>query len=125
MARPHAAVEDIGVLQESALYDEIAARTGPLPPVIDADEFLKAPEVHLRALCTLLQIPFTPRMLHWPAGPRPSDGIWAPYWYDTVLKSTGFEPWRARDIAQTDHHRDVIAACMPAYQALYSRRIRV
>jgi hypothetical protein len=124
-SRPHAAVEDIGVLQEAALYDEIAARTGHMPPVIDADEFLKEPEAHLRALCTLLQIPFTPRMLHWAAGPRSSDGIWAPYWYDAVLKSTGFEPWRPRDIAQADDHRDVIAACMPAYQTLYSRRIRV
>jgi len=124
-SRPHATAEDIGVLQEAALYDEIAARAGTQPPVIDADEFLKAPEAHLRALCTLLQIPFTPRMLKWPAGPRASDGIWAPYWYAAVQKSTGFEPWRERDHRVADAHRRVIDRCMPHYETLYSRRVGV
>jgi len=124
-SRPHATAEDIGLLQEAALFDEIAARIGHTPPVIDADEFLKTPEAHLRALCTLLQIPFTPRMLHWPSGPRASDGIWAPYWYDAVLKSTGFEPWRERDHRVADAHREVIDRCMPQFEALYSRRISV
>ncbi|HSE12382.1 MAG TPA: hypothetical protein VLB69_07095 [Rudaea sp.] len=122
-SRPHATVEDIGVLQEAALYEEIAERTGKPPPVIDADEFLKSPGAHLRALCTLLHIPFTDRMLHWPAGPRASDGVWAPYWYDAVLKSTGFEPWRGRDHALPSDYRDMILACMPKYQQLYARRI--
>jgi hypothetical protein len=122
-SRPHATAEDIGVPQESALYDEIAARTGVAPPVIDADEFLKNPESHLRALCTLLQIPFSDSMLHWPAGPRSSDGIWAPHWYDAVLKSTGFEPWRARDLRVPEAHHKVIVSCMPAYEYLHSHRM--
>ncbi len=124
-SRPHATAEDIGVLQEAALYEEIARRTGTPPPVIDADEFLKAPEAHLRALCTLLRIPFTPHMLHWPAGPRASDGVWAPYWYDAVLKSTGFEPWREREHRVADAHRPVIDRCMPLYEQLYARRIAI
>jgi len=124
-SRPHATAEDIGVLQEAGLYEEIAQRTGKDPPVIDADEFLKAPEAHLRALCTLLQIPFTPRMLHWPAGPRASDGVWAPYWYDAVLKSTGFEPFRERDHFVADAHRPVIDRCMPLYEELFARRIAI
>jgi hypothetical protein len=28
----------------------------------------------------------------WPAGPRATDGVWAPAWYDAVEKSTGFAP---------------------------------
>ena len=124
-SRPHATAEDIGVLQEAALHDEIVARTGTTPPVIDADEFLKAPEAHLRALCELLRIPFTERMLHWPAGPRASDGIWAPYWYGAVLKSTGFEPWHARDLAVAPEHRDVIDQCQPVYESLYAQRLSV
>ncbi|MDR3388763.1 MAG: hypothetical protein P4L92_17085 [Rudaea sp.] len=124
-SRPHATAEDIGMPQEAALYDEIARRTGAAPPVIDADEFLRQPERHLRALCTLLQIPFTDRMLHWPSGPRASDGIWAPYWYDAVLKSTGFEPWRERDLCVPDVHRALIDQCLPAYEFLYSRRMLV
>ncbi len=124
-SRPHATAEDIGVPQEAALYAEIAAHTGTAPPIIDADEFLKNPEGHLRALCTLLQIPFSERMLHWPAGPRASDGVWAPHWYDAVLKSTGFEPWRARDLHVPEEHRSVIDSCMPAYEHLHSRRMLV
>jgi len=124
-SRPHATAEDIGVLQEAALFEEIAARTGVAPPIIDADEFLKAPEAHLRVLCTLLQISFTPRMLNWPAGPRASDGIWAPYWYDAVWKSTGFEPWRARQIAIPAAYENLIADCMPGYRSLYDRRIEL
>ena len=30
-------------------------------------------------------------MLHWPAGPKKEDGVWAKYWYDNVHRSTGFE----------------------------------
>ena len=37
-------------------------------------------------------MPFTTAMLSWPAGPRDSDGVWAPYWYDSVRWSTGFVP---------------------------------
>ncbi len=122
-SRPQAAADDIGVLQEAALHDEITSRCGTAPAVIDADEFLKNPEGHLRALCELLQIPFTSRMLHWPAGPRPSDGIWAPYWYDTVLESTGFEPWRKRSHRVDEAHRDVIRTCLPAYERLREMRL--
>jgi hypothetical protein len=124
-SRPHATAEDIGVPQESALYDEVARYTGEQPPVIDADEFLKQPEAHLRALCEHLRIPFTPRMLHWPAGPRTSDGVWAPYWYDAVVKSTGFEPWRQRDRNIAPAHRTLIDQCMPHYEALFARRLSV
>ncbi len=99
--------------------------TDAAPPVIDADEFLKRPEAHLRVLCAHLRIAFTSRMLDWPAGPRDSDGVWAPYWYDAVLRSTGFEPWRERDLRVAEHHRDVIDACMPVYFRLRERRLSV
>ena len=124
-SRPHATAEDIGVPQESALYDEISKRTGTTPPVIDADEFLKRPEAHLRALCDRLGIDFTPRMLTWPPGPRASDGVWAPHWYDAVLKSTAFEPWRARDHDVSPRYRTLIEQCMPHYEALFARRLSV
>jgi hypothetical protein len=62
-------------------------------------------------------------MLHWPAGPRASDGIWAPYWYDAVWKSTGFEPWRARAAAVAPAYENLIADCMPGYRSLYARRL--
>jgi hypothetical protein len=116
--------EDIGLPQQSLLFDELAERNGAAPLVIDAGDFLRAPEAHLRALCSRLAIPFTERMLAWPAGPRDSDGIWAPHWYATVWASTGFEPWRARETHLDGEPARVADACRPAYEKLHLQRMR-
>jgi hypothetical protein len=115
---------DIGLLQQAALYDDLCA-AGTAPPVIDADDFLRNPGGHLRALCEALGLGFTERMLAWPAGRRASDGIWAPYWYDAVWRSTGFEPWRPREPALQGPARAVAEACRPAYERLRARRMRL
>lgn len=117
--------EDIGLPQQGRLFDLLRERQGETPPVIDAGDFLRAPEAHLRALCARLGIAFTPRMLSWPPGPRDSDGVWAPYWYDAVRQSTGFEPWRARETALTGDAAAVAEACRPVYERLRAFRIRV
>lgn len=35
---------------------------------------------------------FDPAMLSWPPGRRPTNGVWAPYWYAAAEESTGFGP---------------------------------
>jgi len=115
---------DIGLLQQGWLvkyWDE----HGVDVPVLDAGEFLRAPEAHLRWLCDRLGIPFTDRMLSWPSGPRPSDGVWAPHWYSAVWSSTGFEPWRPRDPMLSAHDASVAEACRPTYEELLARRVPV
>jgi hypothetical protein len=116
--------EDIGVPQQGWLQ-ELWDEHGADVPVIDAKDFLQAPEAHLRRLCDWLGIPFTDRMLSWPAGRRISDGVWAPHWYAAVWASTGFEPWRPRDISLSDHDAAVAKACRPIYDALHARRVQV
>lgn len=116
--------QDIGLLQQEwlmALWDEHRLEV----PILDAGDFLRAPEAYLRWLCRWLGIPFSVRMLSWPAGPRPSDGVWAPHWYSAVWASTGFEPWRPRATSLSDHDAAVADACRPAYEALHGRRVRV
>jgi hypothetical protein len=113
---------DIGLLQQQRLagyWDE----HGLDVPVIDAGDFLRAPEGYLRWVCAWLGITFTEAMLSWPAGPRESDGVWAPYWYNAVLASTGFAPWRARDIELSEHDAAVARVCRPAYERLHARRL--
>lgn len=117
--------DDIGLPQQGRLFDELADATGQAPPVIDADDFLKAPEAHLRALCAHLGIDFTPRMLQWPAGRRDSDGVWAPHWYEAVWKSTGFEPWRERRTHLQGQPFDVATQCRGEYERLRAHRLRV
>ncbi|WP_372012554.1 sulfotransferase-like domain-containing protein [Pseudoxanthomonas sp. 10H] len=115
---------DIGLPQQVALYEELSAQGRP-PPVIDAGDFLHAPEAHLRALCDWLGIGFSARMLAWPKGPRASDGIWAPHWYAHVWESTGFEPPEHRQVELEGEAARVAAECRGPYEQLHSLRLRI
>ena len=123
-AREACEPDDIGLIQQAWLLELWDSR-GIEVPIIDAGDFLRAPEPHLRWLCDWLAIPFTGRMLSWRSGPRDSDGVWASHWYDTVWASTGFAPWRPRATALSDHDAGVAEACRPIYEALRARRVRV
>jgi hypothetical protein len=79
-------LDDLGLRQQVEIFEEFGG------PVIDSADLLAAPEAALRALCAALGVPFSAAMLSWPPGPRDSDGVWAPYWYDSVRRSTGFVP---------------------------------
>ncbi|MBS0464287.1 MAG: HAD family hydrolase, partial [Proteobacteria bacterium] len=117
--------EDIGLPQQMELFEQLSHHGNP-PPVIDAGDFLHAPEAYLRELCAHFAIPFIERMLHWPPGPRASDGPWAPHWYGQVWQSTGFDPPRpAAPIELSAPGEAVVAACRPHYDALHARRLRV
>jgi hypothetical protein len=110
---------DIGLLQQVRLLDAWSET----PPVVDAGDFLRDPERHLRWLCAWLDVPFTTDMLTWPPGPRDSDGVWAPHWYDAVRRSTGFEPWRPRAVDLSPHDAAVVDACRDAYRTLHALRL--
>jgi branched-chain amino acid aminotransferase len=47
--------------------------------------------VAVRSLCASLELSWQPSMLHWAPGPKPYDGVWAPWWYANTHKSTGFD----------------------------------
>jgi hypothetical protein len=123
-SRPTVVAADIGVLQQREIYDYVQRSTGVAPLVIDAGEFLQAPEAQLRELCARLGIAFTPRMLHWPAGPRPSDGVWAPHWYAQVYRSTGFEGAPETEVVVPEEFRGLVAEVMPSFEELFERRMR-
>ena len=120
-SRADVSVEDIGVVQQAALYEQLGADV----PVIDAADFLGCPEAYLRWLCDHIGVAFTDRMLHWPAGPRDSDGVWAPYWYDAVLASTGFESYRPRTVDLAGPALDVAQQSRPHYERLYENRLQL
>jgi hypothetical protein len=113
--------DDIGVRQQVALYDEIAS-FGAAPRVVDAADFLRDPRRYLEALCADHGLPFEASMLSWPVGPRDTDGVWARYWYDAVWRSTGFEPYRRREVDLAGEAADVAAACRDPYERLYEVR---
>lgn len=83
---------DLGNERQAEIFDYVANMLGKAPPVIDASDVRVGPETVLSKLCAALGIAFDPAMLSWPAGPHPSDGIWAEHWYAAINATTGFAP---------------------------------
>jgi len=121
---PGAGLVDTGLPQQCEIFDRVAARQGHAPPVVLASDVLKDPRAQLEALCNALGIPFLPAMLAWPAGPRDTDGAWAPHWYAAVESSTGFEPYRRRVFDLTAEQERLVDECRPWYEKLYALRLR-
>jgi hypothetical protein len=109
---------DIGFAEQAALFDEAAAISGDAPPVVDADALLADPPGVLRRLCAALSIPFSERMLAWPAGPRASDGVWAAHWYDAVNASTGFAAARPMPQLGDPYLQRLEEQALPLYERL-------
>ncbi|KAJ0014210.1 hypothetical protein Pint_19977 [Pistacia integerrima] len=86
-------VKELGLTDLLAVYSELC-ELGKTPVIIDAADLRQDPEATLRSLCEDLDIPFQAAMLRWEAGPKPIDGFWAPWWYESAHKSTGFKPPR-------------------------------
>jgi len=116
-------MRDIGVEQQQALYEHLQD-IDRLSAVIDARELLLDPEGVLRQLCERLQLPFDQGMLHWKAGPRPEDGVWAPYWYGSVHRSTGFLPYRERSIELPAYLEPLAAEAQQYYELLSASSLR-
>jgi hypothetical protein len=123
--RPDVTFEDLGFLQQAALFDREADRLGAAPPVIDAADVLADPAGVLGALCTAVGIAFDPAMLAWPAGPRQTDGLWAPVWYAGVRRSTGFEAPRpsAPLSGLPEALRPIVDTALPIYERLARHRL--
>jgi hypothetical protein len=92
-------------------------------PVVDADDLLCDPPGLLERLCVALGLDYQPAMLSWPAGPRATDGVWAPHWYASVEASTGFAPPRPAQISVPDRLQPLLEQAHPYYAELASVRI--
>jgi len=115
--------DEIGVPQQRALFEREADRLGRAPPVIDGGDVLVDPARVLGLLCHAVGIAFLPQMLAWPAGSRPTDGVWAPAWYGTVEKSTGFSAPRTDRVTLPDGLRRVADAVRGDYERLAAFRL--
>lgn len=88
--RPNVTMQDVGIARQWELYNTLISNKHSCI-VLDSNEILKNPQKVLTQLCEALEIPFDKSMLHWPAGPKSEDGVWAKYWYANVHKSTGWQ----------------------------------
>ncbi|MBD1206504.1 MAG: HAD family hydrolase [Rhodobacteraceae bacterium] len=109
---------DIGFVQQAELFDQVAGWMGRAPLVIDSADIRANPRESLTKLCTALGIPFTESMLHWPAGPKPYDGVWAPHWYNAVHASTGFGAAEGPLPTLPADYAPLVEQALPHYQKL-------
>ncbi|KAJ8604236.1 hypothetical protein CTAYLR_009224 [Chrysophaeum taylorii] len=78
-------LEELGVSQLVSILSSV-----PTALRVDSEDLIANPRRELERVCDFSGIPFDSAMLSWEAGPKPFDGLWAPYWYETVHRSTGF-----------------------------------
>ena len=116
--------EDVApVIDSYRVQRTIDAAAGGACPVVDAADILRYPEALLRKLCAALNIAFSDAMLAWPAGPRDSDGVWAPHWYDAVRASVGFKPYEEKPLELSPALEAAAAACREDYEFFHKRRL--
>jgi hypothetical protein len=115
--RAEPTAEDLGLDRQLELYERFGG------PVIDADDVLHDPRGVLGALCAALGVPWDERMLAWPAGPRDTDGVWAPHWYASVRASTGFGPPPAAEPAVPSRLEGLLDACRGPYATMAAHRL--
>ena len=105
-------LEDIGFAQQLRLWQALPG------PVIDAGDIRADPAAALGGLCAEIGLPYTGRMLGWPAGPKPFDGVWAAHWYNAVHRSTGFAGAEGPLPEVPPAFAPLLAEALPIYQAM-------
>ena len=113
------------IIDSYRMQRQIDQRLDTPCPVIDARDVLQNPEAMLRTLCEALDISFSKAMLSWPKGPRDSDGVWGPHWYDGVIASTGFNPYSEKPISLSPALEKIADACMEDYEFFHGRRLTI
>lgn len=110
-------LDDLGYPQQLSLFRAFGG------PVVDAADVLRDPARTLRRLCDALGIGFDPAMLAWAPGPRPEDGVWAPYWYAGVERSTGFAAYDPSPVEVPERLVALVEAAQPFYDELAAHRL--
>ena len=121
--RENPTLQDLGFVQQAALFDRMTARKGRLPIVMDSADIRGNPRESLLKLCAALGISFSEAMLHWPAGPKEFDGAWAPHWYGAVHRSIGFDGAEGPVPHVPDTHRALVEAALPIYERLAREKL--
>ena len=116
----HPTLDDVGYQLQAELADELDRRQLPMV-VLEAKSILMNPRKELKRVCRTADVPFKEAMLAWPAGPRPEDGVWAKYWYDSVHRSTGFGQYQPKNDPFPERLKLLLEMCLPYYERLRVR----
>jgi hypothetical protein len=114
---------DTGYRQHLELLQQ-QQRSGQQPAILDSRDPLRDPPAVLSQLCDHIGIPYDDIMLHWSAGARAEDGVWAKHWYDSVHRSTGFQPYTPKIESFPPELQSLLKECQPLYEQLVAGAIR-
>ena len=115
--------EDIGFNQQYEIYKYITNNVDDNPPILDATKIRNNPKQVLGKFCDAIEIPWDDNMLKWETGLKDYDGVWAPHWYPSVLKSNSFHPETNAEIILSDNEKKIVDKAMPIYEELLSKSI--
>jgi len=121
--RPDVTMQDVGIEKQWWLFNYLTENNFSRL-VLDSNEILRSPQNVLQQLCAAISIPFSEAMLHWSAGPKKEDGVWAKYWYDNVHRSTGFEKQKTSERELPEYLRPLYEDCKVYYERLYPYSIK-
>ena len=119
----HPSLADIGIKQSYELF-QFLQQNQQQATVLDSALVLKNPETALKKLCEELGLEVQPSMLHWKAGARAEDGVWAKYWYGNVHQSTGFAPFEKTQSTLPNKLKAVYEEAKPFYDFLYLHSLK-
>lgn len=119
---PDKTLKEVGYLEQAELFDKVVRHTGAIPPVVDADDLVRAPQAITQAYCEGVGIAFMPSALKWAENPGERS-----IWHQQLAKTTGFVNTDSRYMAIEDDDRlkFLYDVCLPPYEHLYQHRIQV
>ncbi|MBL4907021.1 MAG: hypothetical protein JKX94_06175 [Sneathiella sp.] len=91
--------------------------------VVEGEDIQKSPETLLTKLCESCDISFDRKMLSWPPGKRPEDGVWGAHWYNAVETSTGFAPYVEKEVQLTRNQEKLAKELEPYYLEMKTHKI--
>jgi hypothetical protein len=119
LKRAEVTLADIGFVQQMEIFKQVSDHLGKAPPVVDSDRFLADPGTGLKKLCDGLDIAYLDKMLSWPKGPKPYDGIWAAHWYNAAHQSTSFSTATPKPVNLSASLQKIADKAQPLYEELY------
>ncbi len=120
---PNPTIRDVALEQQTVLYKRLS-RENKKPIIIDSKELLLNPKKILSTVCNRLSVPFKDSMLRWKMGALPEDGPWAPYWYQNIHQSTGFSPYKKKEIELPSNLINLLEESIIHYNFLYEYAIK-
>ena len=116
-------LKDVGYKDQFQIWKTLKSTYKPCV-IVDTDDLLNHPEDLLKSICNTLEIEWHPEMLSWPKGPKPFDGIWAPYWYANAHRTSRFTKKIDTPMQLSKTQLDLIEECLPFYNALFEERLK-